>query len=860
MPTRPRSEIRNTGALAFFAAVVTVTVVAVAGQETTRAAAPAPAVSWEGLVGAGPREQVSVGQRMLVVLKAPSLADRVMAGGGLASDKQERVWTANSLSEQRLLISRLAVQGVRIRPEYSYARVLSGFSAPLDARAVALLERDASVQGVYPVRVAYPASVSSNALQQQSLTSALGNAQLALPGFDGRGVTIALLDTGVDRTHPSLLGSVLPGIDVVTPNGDATPQAPPGSPAELERHGTELAGILVGDRGPVATRGVARGAAVLPIRVAGWQPAARGGYAIYARTDQLIEGLERAVDPNADGDAHDAARIALVGVAAPYAGFADDPAARAVAGALRLDTLVVSPAGNDGPAGPGFGSISGPGGSPAALTVGAADTRVGLQQVRVSLRTGLDIVLDRVVPLTGAYAGTHPITGSIAAPGLIRTRASFASLTSFFSQSGLSLVAGRAALIPAGSAPAAAAENAARAGATAVLLYGARLPAGGVSLGEDTSVPVVSIPAADAAKLLAGIARGSAAGVSIGVPSAVANDGTATVAPFSSTGLAYDGRVKPDVVTSGVAIATAEPGSAGDGSPRYGTINGSSAAAAATAAAAAVLAQARPSLGAAALRSVLVGTAQALRGETVATEGAGLLSLEAASASELAAEPTTLALGNARAAGWHKEREIVVHNLSTSALSVGLRVARDAEGAAAVQFSAFPSHFKLLPGKAQRIRLVARVTSAPVGRAPAEGTVVLTATGGSPLRLPWAVTFGAPPDTLLGPLHLSTHSFSPSDAAPALLTFQAGRILSNSGRDEVQPVALLQLDLLRADGTDFGTLVRLRDLLPGRYAFGLTGRSPAGNALGRGTYRIRVTAVPSLPGPASRKVVAFTIK
>lgn len=857
---RPRPETRNTGALALFAAVVTVLLIAVAGQETTRAAAPAPAVSWEGLVGVGPRQQVSVGQRMLVVLKAASLADRVAVAGGLASDRQERVWTANSLSEQRLLISRLAVQGVRIRPEYSYARVLSGFSAPLDARAVALLERDASVQGVYPVRVAYPASISSNALEKQSLTSALGNADLALPGFDGRGVTIALLDTGVDRTHPSLLGSVLPGIDVVTPNGDATPQAPPGSPADLERHGTELAGILVGDRGPVATRGVARGATVLPIRVAGWQPSLRGGYAVYARTDQLIEGLERAVDPNADGDAHDAARIALVGVAAPYAGFADDPAARAVAGALRLDTLVVSPAGNDGPAGPGFGSISGPGGSPAALTVGAADTRAGVQQVRVSLRSGLDIVLDGMLPLTGAFAGSHSITAAIAAPGLVRTRAPFSSLASFFSRTGLSLVAGRAALIPAGDAPAAAAENAARAGATVVLLYGVRLPAGGVSLGEDTAVPVVSVPAADAAKVLAAIARGSTAGVSIGVPSVTTNDGAATVASFSSTGLAYDGRVKPDVVAAGIAIATSEPGAAGDGSPRYGTINGSSAAAAATAGAAAVLAQARPSLGAASLRSVLVGTAQPLLGETVASEGAGLLSLEAASAAELAAEPTTLALGNAHVAGWHKERQIVVHNVSTRALSVGLRVARDAEGAAAVRFSAFPSHFKLLPGAAQRIRLVARVTSAPVGRAPAEGSVVLTATGGSPLRLPWAVTFGVPPDTLLGPLHLSTHSFSPSDAAPALLTFQAGRILSSSGHDEVQPVALLQLDLLRADGTDFGTLVRLRDLLPGRYAFGLTGRSPAGNTLGRGEYRIRVTAVPSLPGPPSRKVVAFTIK
>jgi hypothetical protein len=68
------------------------------------------------------------------------------------------------------------------------------------------------------------------------------------------------------------------------------------------------------------------------------------------------------------------------------------------------------------------------------------------------------------------------------------------------------------------------------------------------------------------------------------------------------------------------------------------------------------------------------------------------------------------------------------------------------------------------------------------------------------------------------------------------------------------------LQLLRGDGTDLGVLVRLRDLLPGRYAFGLTGRSPAGNVLGRGTYIVRIVAYPSLPGPASRKQVLFRVK
>src|SRR2546430_1785434 len=200
--------------------------------------------------------------------------------------------------------------------------------------------------------------------------------EVMLPGFDGRGVTIALLDTGVDKAQPFLRGRVQEGINVLS-DGDfhALAATKPDDATRLERHGTEMAGLLVGAGGPEGLAGVATGASVLPIRVAGWQQDVAGGWAVYSRTDQLIAGLERAVDPNEDGDAHDAARIALVALAAPYAAFADAPDAQAVQGALALDTLVVAPAGNDCPGRPAFGSLSSPGGSPAALTVGAAAFR-----------------------------------------------------------------------------------------------------------------------------------------------------------------------------------------------------------------------------------------------------------------------------------------------------------------------------------------------------------------------------------------------------------------------------------------------------------------------------------------------------
>ena len=146
---------------------------------------------------------------------------------------------------------------------------------------------------------------------------------------------------------------------------------------------------------------------------------------MYARTDQVLAGLERAVDPNGDGIAHDAARIAVVGVAEPYSAFAEGPLAKAVAGAFRLDTLVVAPAGNDGlgashSALRDSGSVAGPGGAPAALTVGAADLRRRARDVRVTVRAGLELAFQDRVPLGGAVAARRTL--SLPSPRRSRTR------------------------------------------------------------------------------------------------------------------------------------------------------------------------------------------------------------------------------------------------------------------------------------------------------------------------------------------------------------------------------------------------------------------------------------------------------
>ena len=220
---------------------------------------------------------------------------------------------------------------------------------------------------------------------------------------------------------------------------------------------------------------------------------AAGGYR--RRTDQLLAGLERAVDPNADGSALDAARIALVGVAEPFASFPTGALAQAVSGAAELDTLVVAPAGNDGPAGPAYGSVSGPAGAPDALAVGAADGRAGLPTVRVLVRAGLAVLADGVVPLGGAVVPTRPLTLRLAAP---RSSTASCRRTSepprpFSIPTASAFVAGRAALVSPKSEPQDGQRLAADAGAAAVVLERVA-PAGALGLDERVGVPVVGIP------------------------------------------------------------------------------------------------------------------------------------------------------------------------------------------------------------------------------------------------------------------------------------------------------------------------------------------------------------------------------
>ncbi|HYH08911.1 MAG TPA: S8 family serine peptidase [Thermoanaerobaculia bacterium] len=162
----------------------------------------------------------------------------------------------------------------------------------------------------------------------------------------GDGITVAVIDTGIDYTHPALAGKVVGGWDFVNNDADAMDDF---------RHGTHVAGIIAAQSAEVT--GVAPGVKLLAYKVLN----ARGS----GVTSDVIAAIERAMDPNNDGDTSDHADV--INLSLGSAGHADDPGSRAVNRAVALGIVVVVSAGNEGE----FHRVGSPGVAESAITVGA---------------------------------------------------------------------------------------------------------------------------------------------------------------------------------------------------------------------------------------------------------------------------------------------------------------------------------------------------------------------------------------------------------------------------------------------------------------------------------------------------------
>ncbi|WP_459709732.1 type VII secretion-associated serine protease mycosin [Actinophytocola sp. KF-1] len=188
--------------------------------------------------------------------------------------------------------------------------------------------------GVTPAHAAPPPGACHDpdpgraAVRQQPWAQQVLDPRQVWPHTRGAGVTVAVVDSGVDADHPQLRGNVLRGRNFFENT------ALPGN-FDCVSHGTGVAGIIAADpvRG-IGFHGIAPDARILPVRITA-QDIAENGRSLRIDLAALARGIRYAVDAGA--------RVVNLSVA----GYADFPELRsAITYAVARDVVVVAAVGN----------------------------------------------------------------------------------------------------------------------------------------------------------------------------------------------------------------------------------------------------------------------------------------------------------------------------------------------------------------------------------------------------------------------------------------------------------------------------------------------------------------------------------
>lgn len=350
-----------------------------------------------------------VDKRLIVGLDTPSLLETLkkkdIAPKGMGSDvAMERIQEIQEA--QDALATSLAKVSPGAVVDHRYQVTLNGLSIRLSEPvnvAMPKIRQLSDVSYVYE-ETAYEPSLYASVpfVEADELWPALGGEKQA-----GKGIKIAVLDSGIDINHP-LFDPTSFSYPSGFPKGDERYTSPkviaartyfrPNDPPLLGEetpvpgslgsgHGTHMAGIIAGQ--PVTAThwereqelsGVAPAAQLLNYRI--FYPSEKTEHEI-AYTTEILAAIEDAVTDGADVLCNSWSSVA------PRAPFAC-PETEALEAAMDAGCVVVAPVGNEGP---GQGSASRiPGGMERAITVG------GLGKDRILARDFVDVTAPSPVP------------------------------------------------------------------------------------------------------------------------------------------------------------------------------------------------------------------------------------------------------------------------------------------------------------------------------------------------------------------------------------------------------------------------------------------------------------------------------
>ena len=341
------------------------------------------------------RSLVGAAGRTQVVVRLAAAPVGKVAGKNAAAQKQQ---FGAVKAQQAGVVARIQELDEAASLDASAQRALNAVIVTVDAQQLAKIAADKRVIAINAVK--------DYQLDLSETVPYIGATAVHTAGFDGTGVRVAVLDTGIDYTHAALGGpgtllayknaygvktkdtkntkindaykgvklfptsKVVGGFDFVgeawVGGAGSPPLAPDPDPIDCSPsfigcgggHGTHVADIIGG------TIGVAPGSQLYAVKVCSSITTSCSGVA-------LIEGMDFALDPNGDGSVADHVDVINMSLGSDYGQSGDDDLSQAVEVATAAGTLVVASAGNGGDKPYKAGT---PASAPAALSVAQTAT------------------------------------------------------------------------------------------------------------------------------------------------------------------------------------------------------------------------------------------------------------------------------------------------------------------------------------------------------------------------------------------------------------------------------------------------------------------------------------------------------
>jgi len=605
----------------------------------------------------------------------PSVAEynavAMQAGGKMPAGAAQKSHAAKVSAQHANMRNTLASLGAT---ELSALRVgANGMRVKINPRQLADLKQMPNVLSVAPVIQHYPDNAQSVPwIGTQAFWDAVGT---------GEGISIGVIDTGVDYTHANFGGpgtpadyfsndpdiieagtfptaKVVGGFDFAGTNYDASNPAmntpvPDDDPLDENGHGSHVSGSAAGlgvpdEIGP----GVAKGADLYGLKVFG-----AGG-----STNLTSDAIEWALDPNGDGDMSDHLDVINMSLGSAF-GEPNDPSAIASSNAADLGIIVVASAGNSGDVPYVTGA---PAVSPATISVAATTKGGEVPAIEVS---------GDVNGLIEAIEGTSPFRiadGAVSGP---LVQPDTATNVDGCGAIGVDMTDSIALISRGACAFALKSANAEARGAIGMVVYNdgtapdriAPIVMGGLA---GATIPSVMIPSIDGQALSAAIDGGDSVNALMQGGLVADTAFGDLIAGFSSRGPGHGGSTfKPDVSGPGVNIISTAIASGDQGVSFQGT----SMAAPHVAGVGALMRQLHPDLDTAGIKALIQNSANSLNDTfpaggadlPLARQGVGRVDVAAAMNLGSYASPGGVSFGRLNPTQFKKlQQKVTVTNLS----------------------------------------------------------------------------------------------------------------------------------------------------------------------------------------------------